>query len=46
MSVLIVEDDPISSKVLDYTRCKYGYETHTAGDGEQAPEFLNAWQGN
>lgn len=42
MSVLIVEDNPISSKVLEHTLDKYGYETLTAGDGEKALEFLDA----
>jgi len=42
MSILIVEDNPISSRVLEHTLDKYGYHTHTAGDGEQALELLDA----
>ena len=34
MNVLIVEDNPISAKVLEHTLDKHGYETLTAGDGE------------
>lgn len=42
MSVLIVEDNPISSRVLEHTLDRNGYDTHTAGDGEQALELLDA----
>jgi CheY-like chemotaxis protein len=43
MSVLIVEDNPVSSKLLEHTLNKYGYETHTANDAEQALEFLDKY---
>ena len=42
MNVLIVEDNPISAKVLEHTLDKYGYETLTAHDGDQALEFLES----
>jgi CheY-like chemotaxis protein len=42
MNVLIVEDNPISSKVFEHTLDKYGYETLTARDGEEALKFLDA----
>ena len=40
MNVLIVEDNPISSKVFEHTLDKYGYDTLTAHDGEEALKFL------
>jgi CheY-like chemotaxis protein len=40
MNVLIVEDNPISAKVLEYTLDKHGYDTLTARDGEEALEYL------
>ena len=42
MNVLIVEDNPISSRVLEHTLDKHGYETLTARDGEQALEHLES----
>jgi len=42
MNVLIVEDNPISAKVLEHTLDKYGYETLTAHDGDQALAFLES----
>ena len=42
MNVLIVEDNPISAKVLEHTLDKHGYETLTALDGEQALEYLES----
>jgi CheY-like chemotaxis protein len=42
MNVLIVEDNPISAKVLEHTLDKYGYETLTAHDGDQALEYLES----
>jgi len=42
MAVLIVEDNPISATVLEHTLDKYGYETLTARDGEEALEFLES----
>jgi CheY-like chemotaxis protein len=42
MNVLIVEDNPISSRVLEHALDQYGYETHSAKDGEQALECLDA----
>ena len=38
MNVLIVEDNPISSKVLEHALETHGYGTLTARDGEQALE--------
>ena len=40
MSVLIVEDNLISAKVLEHTLGKHGYKTVTARDGKQALECL------
>jgi len=42
MTVLVVEDNPISSKVFEHTLDKHGYETLTAHDGEQALELLES----
>src|SRR3989304_8363779 len=42
MNVLIVEDNPISAKVLEHPLDKYGYDTLTAHDGDQALEFLES----
>ena len=42
MNVLIVEDNPISSKVLEHMLDKHGYETLTALNGEQALEYLES----
>ena len=42
MNVLIVEDNPISATVLEHTLDKYGYETLTAHDGDQALEYLES----
>ncbi len=42
MNVLIVEDNPISAMVLEHTLDKYGYETLTAHDGDQALEYLES----
>jgi CheY-like chemotaxis protein len=42
MSVLIVEDNPISAKVLQHTLDRRGYETVTARDGKQALECLES----
>ena len=42
MNVLIVEDNPISSKVLEHTLDRHGYETVTAHDGDQALECLES----
>lgn len=42
MNVLIVEDNPISAKVLQHTLDKHGYETLTARDGEEALEYLES----
>jgi len=40
MNVLIVEDNPVSSKVLEHTLNKHGCHTLTAQDGSQALEYL------
>jgi CheY-like chemotaxis protein len=40
MNVLIVEDNPISARVLEHTLDKHGYETYTASDGSLAMEYL------
>lgn len=42
LNVLIVEDNPISAKVLEHTLDRYGYEIHTAKDGDQALTYLDA----
>jgi len=42
MNVLIVEDNPISAKVLEHTLDRHGYETLTAHDGDQALECLES----
>ena len=42
MNVLIVEDNPVSSRVLEHMLDKHGYETLTAHDGEQALEYLES----
>ena len=42
MNVLIVEDNPISARVLEHTLDKHGYETYTASDGSIAMEYLEA----
>jgi len=42
MNVLVVEDNPISAKVLEHTLDKHGYETLTARDGKQALEYLES----
>jgi len=41
MNVLIVEDNPISAKVLEHTLDRHGYESYTAKDGDQALEYLD-----
>jgi CheY-like chemotaxis protein len=42
MNVLIVEDNPITLKLLEHTVDKYGYETHSAKDSDQALECFDA----
>jgi two-component system, sensor histidine kinase ChiS len=42
MNVLIVEDNPISSTVLEHTLDKHGYETITTHDGEEALTCLES----
>ena len=42
MTVLLVDDNPISSTVLQCILDKYGYVTHSAKDGEQALRNLDA----
>ncbi len=42
MNVLIVEDNVISATVLEHTLDKYGYETLTASDGDEALNFLES----
>lgn len=42
MNVLIVEDNPISAKVLEHTLDKYGHETILAHDGKQAIDELES----
>jgi CheY-like chemotaxis protein len=42
MTVLVVEDNPISSKVFEHILDKHGYETLTAHDGGQALELLES----
>ena len=40
MSVLLVDDNPLSSKVLQSILGKYGHVTYWANDGEQALKYL------
>lgn len=42
MNVPLVEDNPISSKVYQCSLDKYGHETYSVKDGEQALEYLDA----
>lgn len=42
MNVLLVDDNPISSKVLQCILGKYGHLTYSAKDGEQALKYLDA----
>lgn len=42
MKILIVEDDPTSTLILERSLRKAGYETLTAVDGVEALEFLEA----
>ena len=42
MNVLIVEDNPISAKVLEHTLDRHGHESYTTRDGDQALEYLEA----
>ena len=42
MNVLLVDDNPISSKVLQCILGKYGHVTYSATDGEQALKYLDA----
>jgi len=42
MNVLIVEDNPISAKVLEHTLDKHGFDTITVHDGEQALTCLES----
>ena len=41
MAILIVEDNPVSSKLLEQSLKKYEYETITAGNGVEALEILS-----
>ncbi len=41
MAILIVEDNPVSAKLLDQSLRKYDYETFTAGNGVEALEILS-----
>src|SRR5512135_1435665 len=41
MAILIVEDNPVSSKLLEQSLKKYDYETITAGNGVEALEILS-----
>ena len=41
MAILIVEDNPVSVKLLDQSLKKYDYETFTAGNGVEALEILS-----
>jgi CheY-like chemotaxis protein len=42
MNVLVVEDNPISAKVMQHTLDKHGYEILTARDGQEALEYLES----
>lgn len=41
MSILIVEDNPISSKMLELNLQKKGYFTHVVSSGKEALEYLS-----
>jgi CheY-like chemotaxis protein len=41
MAILIVEDNPVSAKLLDQSLKKYDYETFMAGNGVEALEVLS-----
>ncbi len=45
MKVLIAEDDPISSRVLEASLVKWGYEVMTARNGKEAWEVLRETKG-
>lgn len=40
MKILIVEDDPISRRVLEATLVKWGYDVAVAADGIEALEMI------
>lgn len=42
MEILIVEDEPISRRMLQYTLRRWGYEVTTATDGREAWEMLQS----
>lgn len=42
MSILIVEDDPVSSKILELTLRGHGYQTIAARTGKEALECLSS----
>jgi len=44
MNILIVEDNPISAKIVDMTLAKHGYRTLLAEDGEEAWQLLSEKQ--
>ncbi|MCK5147505.1 response regulator [bacterium] len=44
MNILIVEDNPISAKIVDMTLAKHGYSTILAEDGEEAWKVLTEKQ--
>jgi CheY-like chemotaxis protein len=41
MSILIVEDNPVSAKLVDHTLKKYDFETLIASNGIEALEILS-----
>ncbi|MCK5733884.1 MAG: response regulator [Candidatus Latescibacteria bacterium] len=42
MSILIVEDDPVSSKILELNLRRHGYQTIAARTGKEALECLSS----
>ena len=42
MKILIADDDPVSSRLLDRLLVKWGYEVIAAHDGSEAWEVLQA----
>jgi diguanylate cyclase (GGDEF)-like protein len=42
MKILIAEDDPVSSRLLESVLARWGYEVITTSDGEEALEALNS----
>lgn len=44
LKVLVVDDEPIDKKVLQYILQKYGHDVYTANNGKEAIEIYNKTQ--